>query len=154
MALRAEVVSEIDIDAPRALVWSVMVDLAAYGQWNPFTVHVGSSLRVGDAVDMQVALVQGKAPQHQREYVRARVEEARLCWGATFGVAAALKAERCQTLDDLPAGGTRYRTVDTLSGLLVPLVMRLHGDNMQRGFDGVARGLKKEAEKRHAAASA
>ena len=148
MAFRAEVVSEVEIAAPPAVVWAVLVDLESYPRWNPFTTEVISRLQPGSPVDMQVVLTPGRPARQQREYVTQRTREQRLCWGVTFGLAAIMRAERCQTLAPLANDHTRYRTVDRLRGVLVPLVMRLYGESMQRGFDGVAQGLKREAEAR------
>jgi uncharacterized protein YndB with AHSA1/START domain len=42
----------VDIAAPAELVWSVLIDLERYPQWNPFTVKVESSLRLGEPVNL------------------------------------------------------------------------------------------------------
>lgn len=46
-APRVEVVTGIDIDAPPAVVWSVLADTAAYGEWNPFIVSLDGNLVEG-----------------------------------------------------------------------------------------------------------
>ena len=37
--------SDIDIDAPIALVWSILRDFDSYPEWNPFTVSVRMASR-------------------------------------------------------------------------------------------------------------
>ena len=59
-----------------------------------------------------------------------------------------MRAERTQTLTKLEDGRTRYRTEDVIEGPLEPLVRVLMGGSIQRGFEGVARGLKERVEGR------
>ena len=45
------VVSDVvEIDAPAAAVWSVMVDFDRYGEWNPFCVAVDGVFALGEPV--------------------------------------------------------------------------------------------------------
>lgn len=136
-----------EIDAPPERVWAILVDLARYGEWNPFTPRVDATLRIGDPVVLHVAMKPGQKLLVQREQCTANDAAAReLGWGMTMVAPFLLKANRVQRLEPLPGGRTRYYTSDTFSGLLVPLVMALYGAHIQRGFDGVAQALKDRAE--------
>lgn len=141
----ASVRSEVEIDAAPERVFDILVDLAAYPEWNPFTPRVESSLELGAPVHLHVRL-RGKKLSHRVEYVSALERPSRLCWGASIGARFLLRAERCQTLEPLADGRTRYVNEDVLSGPLAPLAMWSFGGAMQRGFDDVALALKKRAE--------
>jgi len=139
--------STIDIDAPPERVWAILVDVAAYGEWNPFTPRVDATLRLGEPVVLHVAMRPGKGRITQREWCSANDPVAReLGWGMTMGPAFVLRANRIQRLTPLDGGRTRYWTGDAFSGLLVPVVMGLYGAHIQRGFDDAARALKQRAE--------
>jgi uncharacterized protein YndB with AHSA1/START domain len=43
---------KVHINAPAALVWEVLVDLAGYPQWNPYTVKVESTLKMCEPVNL------------------------------------------------------------------------------------------------------
>jgi len=139
------VTSEVEIGASRERVWETLTDFARYPEWNPFTAPVQTSLADGAAVTLTVHMLQ-RRPLTQVEYVHDLVPGRRLCWGMVMGHPALLCASRVQTLEALPAGGTRYRSEDRLSGWLVPLVLALYGAAMQRGFDAMASALKARAE--------
>ena len=42
-----ELRTEIDVEAPAALVWAVLVDFERYGEWNPYIPRIGGALSVG-----------------------------------------------------------------------------------------------------------
>ncbi|MDQ3036100.1 MAG: SRPBCC domain-containing protein [Myxococcota bacterium] len=139
--------SAIDIDAPPDRVWAILVDLASYAEWNPFTPRIDASLRPGQPVVLHVAMKPGKELLVQTETCTVNDPVLReLGWGMTMGPAFVLRAQRIQRLTSLPSGGTRYWTGDSFAGLLTPLVMSLYRSDIQRGFDAVARGLKERAE--------
>lgn len=142
--------SEVEIDAPAHIVWDVLVDLPAYPRWNPFTIEAVSTLEVGAPVDLRVRMLEhGRLVVRQREIVRAVRPPERLVWGATM-LLGAIRAERVQTLEPLPAGRCRYRTVDTLEGPLRHVVALALGRSLRVGFDAMSRALAAEAERRHA----
>jgi hypothetical protein len=139
------VTAQVDIDAPVERVWSILVDLDRYREWNPFTTAVESTLRVGQPAVLHVRMRPNKSLV-QVETVSAFEPYARLNWKMQLGAPFLLAAERCQVLTPLPGGGTRYYTCDAFRGLLVPVVMGLYRADIQRGFDGIARALKRRAE--------
>ena len=42
----------VEIDAPAAFVWDVLVDYRRYPEWNPYTVAADSSLELGARIDL------------------------------------------------------------------------------------------------------
>ncbi len=136
----------IDIDAPRARVWSILVDLAHYPEWNPFTPRVEASLKVGEPVILHVRMKPGEPTMRQPEVMTSYIEGEELGWGTTMMHRVVLHANRTQRLTDLGGERTRYESVDRFHGGIVPLVMALYGRHVQRGFDETARALKARAE--------
>lgn len=139
--------STVEIDAPPERVWAILVDLASYGEWNPFTPRIDASLEVGTPVVLHVAMKPGEPLLVQTEVCSANDPAKReLGWGMTMGPGFVLRANRIQRVEALPGDRSRYWTGDAFAGLLVPLVMALYRSHIQRGFDGVARALKERAE--------
>jgi uncharacterized protein YndB with AHSA1/START domain len=69
MSERGEVVeSELEIDAPIDLVWSVLVDYPRYSLWNPLLVRVEGEAREGELL-----LVHGGDGESVRDKTQVRV---------------------------------------------------------------------------------
>jgi len=132
--------AEVEIDAPVDEVWAVLTDLDAYPEWNPFTPSMRSTLAVGEPIDMRVRMAKLGLTVRQRETVRAVEPRRRLVWGEDM-MGGLVRAERVQTLTELPGGRTRYRTEDVIEGPLGPLVFLIFGPSIQAGFDSVADAL-------------
>lgn len=137
---------KIHINAPIERVWAILLDLPRYSQWNPFTYRVDSTLVVGDPVDLYVRM-RKRGERVQREYVRTVEAPTTLSWGMTMGHAVLLTALREQTLERIDAKTCSYQTTDAFSGALTPLVTYLFGEDIEEGFNAVARALKAHAEK-------
>jgi hypothetical protein len=137
--------AEAEIAAPSALVWDVLMDLDNYGLWNPYTIAMRSTLQVGDPMIMTVKM-SDLVTIEQIEHIRVLEAGHKVCWGIETTTPAFNTGERCQWLEPLPGGGTRYVTEDLIEGTANPLVLVLFGSDVERGFHGVARGLKMRAE--------
>lgn len=45
--------TSIDIDAPPARVWEVLLDFPKYGEWNPFIKAIKGEAKVGEVVNLE-----------------------------------------------------------------------------------------------------
>lgn len=140
--------ASVEIDAPPEVVWDVLTDLDRYPEWNPFTVEVRSTFRVGDPIDMRVCMSRLGIHVRQRESIREVQQRERIRYGMTTVARWLLHAERDQRITPLPGGRTRYVTEDTIGGALAPLVFAIFGASLEDGFASMARGLAEEAERR------
>lgn len=134
-----------DIAAPPELVWDILMDLEAYPEWNPYTVEMRSTLRVGDPMVMMVKM-SPLLTLEQTEHIRVLEPGHKVCWGINTETPEFNSGERCQWLEPLPDGGTRYVTEDLIEGAANPLVTLLFGEAVRTGFESVARALKTRAE--------
>ena len=135
----------VEVNAPLDVVWAVITDLAAYGEWNPFVVLCRSTLRVGDPIDMRVKIF-SRLAQPQREYIQEHVPKTRLCYGLDGGRSGAVVSRRCHELEQLDAQRTSYRSHFVLSGWAAPLTRLLLGRRLQRGFHAMTIAIRARAE--------
>lgn len=137
---------KIRINAPIEKVWAILLDLPRYPEWNPFTYRVDSTLAIGAPVDLYVRM-RKRGERVQREYVRTVQAPTTLSWGMTMGHAVVLTALREQKLERIDAQSCSYQSTDAFRGALTPLVTYLFGEDIDEGFNAVARALKAHAEK-------
>ena len=147
-----EVSASIEIDAPRAVVWEVLSDLAAYHEWNSFTPIADAAFAVGEKVRLRV-LMPGVRARFQNEWIN-RIEPGKgFCWGLRFGHPLIMVANRWQELESIDDERTRYVTTDRFSGLMVPMVFWLYEEAIRLGFEAAAQSLKQRSEHVHQARS-
>lgn len=136
----------VEIEAPAAFVWDVLVDYVRYPEWNPYTVAGVTTLEVGAPIDLTLPPFDGSdEPFHTREFIRVVEPPHHLCYDSGDEIPGVLGV-RHQWITELAPDRCSYFTTDTLSGELADLAMELTGSWMQDGFDSVAHALKARAE--------
>jgi hypothetical protein len=137
----------VDIAAPQAFVWEVLLDYPRYPEWNPYTVRVESTCLLGDPVDLHLPdpLKPGEL-MHQREWVCLVEPPYRFAYEMHPTPELDVHARRDQYVEATSLETCRYWTTDVLTGPLAMLVMEHSGTWVKNGFDAVALALKTRAE--------
>ena len=137
----------VEIEAPQAFVWEVLLDYPSYPEWNPYTVRVESTCRLGDPVDLYLPdpLKPGEL-MHQREWVCLVEPPYRFAYEMPPTPELDVHARRDQYVEATGDGSCRYWTTDAFAGPLAAMVMEHSGDWVKAGFDAVAHALKARAE--------
>lgn len=164
--------ASIVIDAPRDVVWDVLMDWKAYHEWNPFvrnqyltdaskrplpadqqTPRAGAHLlihpvHIPPSFDPPKFLPAGSS----HEIITAiDTQNYRCAWVTADYPTWMLRAERWQALVEVEEDGrkkTRYETMEVFDGVLAYVVMGLVGDGLRKGFIAMAEGLKTRSEDR------
>jgi hypothetical protein len=138
----------LEVEAPAATVWSVIVDLDRYPEWNPFVVACRSTLAPGSPITMQVRVLPFVA-QPQRETIFEHVPGRRLRYGVGPLPLGALASNRSHDVEAITADRTRYVSSFELRGWLAPVVETLLGTRLAAGFAAMSKALKARAELLH-----
>lgn len=132
------------IDAPPALVWQVLTDTSAYGDWNPFMPRLTGDLRKGRRLEVRI-VPPGSRGMTFRPTVTAAEEERELAWLGRLALPGLFDGAHSFTLTPRTDGGTELTQREVFRGLLVPL-----GASMLRrteaGFAAMNEALKDRAE--------
>lgn len=136
----------VEIEAPAAVVWDVLVDYERYPEWNPYTVAGVTTLEIGTPIDLTLPPYDGSdALFRTREFIRVVDPPHHLRYDSGDEVPGVLGV-RDQWITELGDGRCAYRTSDAMSGPLADLAIELTGDWIKAGFDAVAYALKARAE--------
>ncbi|WP_019201148.1 SRPBCC domain-containing protein [Tsukamurella sp. 1534] len=141
VALYGERIEErsIDIEAPPGVVWSVLVDFAAYPEWNPFIRYAvaPSGLAVGQRLDVRIA--NHGSETGFRPEVLAATPKRELRWLGRVVAPGILDGEHAFEVEETRAG-TRVTQREHFRGVLVPVA----GSALDVGdaFDAMNRALR------------
>jgi hypothetical protein len=142
----------IEINAPAERVWSILVDLPRYGEWNPFCFACESTLEMGAAVNMQLHSYTNPGEVLPNvEYICAFDPPRQISWQMPWSQAWPYPARRDQMIEPLGSDRCAYYSTDAFLGENGIHVMRFAGGWIKRAFDDTARALKVRAEAMHRA---
>jgi len=146
--------ASVAIDAPLQTVWAVMMDIDAYGEWNPFLFRAECPTppKPGDPIVLHVRWKNGRTtrspervtvvepPYQDGDTTRATLAYVYEGFASKIGL---VKGTRYQRLSQAADGPTTYDTVEEFSG---PLVALAGPGRVADGFRRHAEALKKRAE--------
>ncbi len=135
--------STIDIAAPPAAVWSVLIDFAAYPDWNPFIRRLQGEARVGARLEVTVQPPGGRAMTF-RPTVNVAEPGRELRWLGRALLPGLFDGEHGLRLEPL-ASGCRFHHGESFRGLLVPLFGPMLA-RTERGFIAMNEALKRRVE--------
>jgi hypothetical protein len=143
--------TEVDIARKPQDVWAVLIDFAAYPQWNPFIVDVAGTPHAGSRLTLRLQLVGARA-MTLRPTVREVIPQRRLQWVGRLAVPGILTAEPTFTLEPRD-GGCRLVQRESFRGLLVPFLSRSLEAHTLPAFVAMNAALKSRVEQASASLS-
>lgn len=145
--------TEIEIDATPERVWAILVDFAAYPEWNPFIRLIRGVPRAGARLEVRIQPSGAKAMSF-RPTVCAAVDARELRWLGRVLLPGIFDGEHRFELQPLAVGKTQFRHGEHFRGLLVPFLRGSLERDTKRGFEEMNRALKVRAEAAQALARA
>jgi len=155
------------IDAPRAKVWSVLLDFPKYREWNPFVRGITVVSKTNRVPLDDQTLREGKYLLMSPVHVPPTMEDSSV-WLPTssFNLVTAvdhenyscswismlkvprwlLYTDRWQALSTAEGGETRYETIEVFTGLAAYILKIFMANGLKKGFVAMAEGLKNRSE--------
>jgi len=148
----------VEIDAPIELVWSVMTDFSAYPLWNPLVrcIQLDTDAKPGEKVTFDVSwgpydkdnhsipVSELKTSLTQHETLTVWQPDQCLAYADNLGIWH--RAERVQSISQLPNNRTRYQTYERWAGLITPIIRTIFGEKVKSGLNATSQALKTRAE--------
>lgn len=141
---KTEMRFEVEIAAPIAHVYRVLTDFGSYELWNPFLTSVRGELVVGQKLQVEMSLPEGRIYELEPQVTQV-TENAELRWRGRFWFPALLEAEHFFQLHERGPEATRVVQGQNFSGFL----LRFAGNALTlsaRGSVYMNQALKKRAE--------
>lgn len=141
-----EVRSEIEINSYPESVWRILIDFAAYDQWNPFINKIIGAPTEGSKIDLYIETPSGKNRKYSPRITR--VEEGReLRWFGKSSLPGFLNAEHIFTIEELQPERIRFIQSELFDGLLTRVFGKGVDTDIRQGFQDMNDALKKRAER-------
>jgi hypothetical protein len=141
---RWTIATTVEIDAPPARVWSVLVDLPAYREWNPFIVDASGEVAVGETLSLRMALP-GRSAMTIRPTLLVVEPERELRWKGRLLLPYLFDGEHAFVLTPLEGGRTRLDHWERFAGILLPIARGLVYDGTVQSFHALNAALAKRA---------
>jgi hypothetical protein len=139
------VITTVDIDAPKQLVWDVLTDFAAYQEWNPY-MKIEGTAQVGTKLTVHMG-ASGPRGMAFKPTVLAATPDDGLRWLGKLGFGGIVDGEHFFILDGVADGTTHVTHGERYSGALVALSKPLFSkERSQAGYERFNRVLKQRAE--------
>jgi hypothetical protein len=138
--------SEIDIDAPPEVVWSVLTDLDGYHEWNPFVVSAKGTVAVGERLTNRIEPPGGKGMTFKPTVTIVETDQV-FEWLGRLGVPGIFDGRHRFELE-ATASGTHFTQSEFFKGALVRFLKGSLDDHTMQGFEAMNRALKDRAEVR------
>ncbi len=127
-----EVQHQVLIEADTATVWSVLVDIERYPQWNHYSPQVTGRIEEGATVWVEANL--GTEVRRVKNKVLSVQPEKELCWQSGGWYALMARGTRCRRLSQTAGGDTLLVHHEVMSGPLAWLIARLYRDRIEKGI--------------------
>jgi hypothetical protein len=138
--------TQIEIGAPAARVWSILMDFASYPRWNPFVRSLEGTPAVGQPL---VAFIQppGARGMTLRPKVITVEAEHQFRWKGKLLFDGLFAGEHFFLLKPTSDGRVVFHQGELFTGALVPLLRRSLDGPTKQGFVAMNEAMKREAEK-------
>lgn len=139
------IITDIEIRASPAGIWSILTDFPAYPRWNPFIRSIAGSLVASGRLTVSIQPPGGRARTF-RPRVMTWVENRELRWRGRLLSPGLFDGEHFFRIEAKRPGLSRFVHGEQFSGLLVPLVRSRLESGTRAGFVAMNQALKSRAE--------
>ena len=136
--------TSIDIDAPPERVWSVLVDLPAYREWNPFIIDASGDVAAGSTLSLRMALP-GRDPMAITPRLLVADAARELRWQGKLLLPGLFDGEHVFQLIPIDGYRTRLLHWERFGGILLPIARGMIYDDTVAAFHAMNAALAKRA---------
>lgn len=136
--------TEIQIAASPERVWSILIDLDKYSEWNPFIKNAKGKVREGERLEVLISPPNGNEMTF-KPTVKTVIENSEFSWLGRFLFPGVFDGEHIFSITGNEIGSILVQK-EKFSGLLVPILWSSLDKNTRTGFELMNNALKARAE--------
>ena len=137
-----KIYTEIIIQAPVGAVWAVLIDNAAYSEWNSYHVKVERVLEPGGKLALEIHKPNGETVEIEPHVMRLEPSK-ELTWGG--GIKGIFHGEHVFLLEKVNASTTKLIHKERFHGLAIPFASL---DAVEEGYQLMDEALKRRVEEK------
>jgi hypothetical protein len=141
-----EIETSLDISAPRERVWDILTEFRAWDEWNPVITRMRATLSPNAPVSFVIA-IGGRELKIKSEMLR--VEHGReICWHGPPSAALGffVRGEHYLVVEGVGPARSRIIHGERFDGVLVPVIWKNLGRELEKAYSEMNRALKARAE--------
>lgn len=139
--------TEVEINAPKNVVWSELMNHELYGEWNPFIHSVTGSSKVGEELTVSIKQDDKKDMIFKPE-VLAHTPEREFRWKGKLFIKGLFDGEHYFILEQVNENKTRFIHAEEFTGIMVAPLLKMIGETTVKGFESMNNALKLRCESR------
>ena len=138
--MREKIEHRIGMQASAEAIWAVLSDLSRWSEWNPLYPRAEGALRIGERLDLDLALP-GRSRRRIRPTIVDWVPNEQIHWKLSmFG--GLMRTVRYFEIEQLAPGSCIFSNGELFDGALGPLVARRMRKTIRAGFASLGEALK------------
>lgn len=141
-----ELRTQIEINAAPEKVWNILMDFAAYSQWNPFITSIKGNAVVGEKLENRLSLPDRK-PMTFKPVVKVADKAREFRWKGRMFIPGLFDGEHIFELKSNGKGGTLFVQRENFGGILVPFLKKMINGATRQGFEAMNKAIKDRAER-------
>ncbi len=137
--------TSIIINQKKEKIWEKLMDLSAYGNWNPFIKSIVGTGKEGSYLQVKIK-PKGQKPMTFSPVVLENDKNTTFRWKGKLIVSGLMDGEHYFKLQPLANGKTKFVHGENFTGLLSTLLYWLIKKNTRAGFISMNQALKQQSE--------
>lgn len=147
--MKKRINTEIIINASAETVWSILTDLAAYPQWNPFIIKIEGTLQKGNR--LRNTLKNGNKTIVFKPVIQEVTPMVSFSWLGSLFVKGLFDGRHFFIIEPIAPNQIKLIHGEDFSGILSTMILKKIGDDTRENFVRMNHALRARAEAEHIA---
>lgn len=148
IGFKKEISTEIEIFASADRVWQILMDFAAYPQWNPYIREISGEAKVGSKIKVYMKPEWEKGVTLRPRIIRLEPRK-EFTWKGSFFFPGILDGEHSFIIEEISGHRVHFIQKEIFKGIVIPIISASWSieKGTTRSFGDMNSALKKRAEK-------